>query len=523
MLGRVRGFVADPLLLLAAVVTVLPLWSAKYLPIADIPEHVAVMATLRHWTDASWNTGATYTFAFAKSQYLAYHLLGALLAFPLGADLANRVLLTAVGIVTPYAMRALLRAFGTEERVAILACPLFWSRPLVLGFLPYVAALPVVFFTLSLIVRQRRAETRGRAIAIGALAILAFYLHISAYAVLVVIAFALAFVPSTPSSAWSSTIRPVIRTFLSLAPSILCAMIWAVEADPRGGPMLLATEHTRGPPSSMLGALFAAWAHDIWTSRIDEIEGAVFWIVVLWLGLQRGASEPDGGKGVLARLAPFASVLLLFVALPYRLGAGAMLNVRLAPLLAYLALPVLRPDPGARSRMTTYAGVALSVAVSLTAVVEIRRSQRELGDFDAVLAHIRPGARLLALHFNPDSTVVQGPAWIHVQSYHRLRSGGVGSLSFSEMAHWPIRYRAEARPPPKEVTFWDFRPCLFRNTIDGDYYDFILSRGDVDPFANNPRGPSWRRVAVIGPWRVDEKIAGRWHDDTKPDRGPCVP
>ena len=521
VIGRVRSFVAsgDRLLFAAALVTVLPLWSAKYLPFTDLPEHLAVIATLRHWWDASWNAGATYTFAFAKSQYLAYHLVGALLALPLGPELANRVLLTAVGLALPYAMRALLRAFRTEERLAVLACPLFWSRPLVLGFLPYVAALPVVFYALAHVVRERDAPTRRGAITIALLTTLAFYLHLSAYTVLVFVAFALALIPVS-ARAWS--LRPLLRTTLSFSPSFVCATIWAVCADPRGGPMLLASEHTQGPPRSNLGSLFAAWAHDIWTSRIDEIEGVVFWIIVLWLGLQRGASEPAGTKGVVARLVPFTCVLFLFVALPYRLGAGAMLNVRIAPFLAYFALPVLRPDPGARTRLAVRASAILSFAVGLTAFVQIRLAQRELGDFDAVLARIRPGARVLTLHFAPYSTVAQGPAWIHVAAYHRLRRGGVASLSFSEMAHWPIRFRGDARPPQKAMGFWDFEPCLFRNTVDGAYYDFVLSNGNTDPFANGPSGPSWRRAATVGQWRLDEKVEGTWTSHQTPDPGPCT-
>jgi len=521
LVRRLRNALAstDRLLVAAALATVLPLWSAKYLPFTDLPEHLAVIATLRHWWDPSWSTDATYTFAFAKSQYLAYHLIGAVFAFPLGAELANRVLLTAVGLAFPYAMRSLLRAFRTEERLAILACPLFWSRPLVLGFLPYVAALPVVFYALALVVRQREAPTRARSVAIAALSVLAFYLHLSAYTVLVLVTFALALVPAS-ARPWS--VRPVARAALSLAPSFVCAAIWAACADPRGGPMLLAAESARAPARSKLGELFAVWAHDIWTTRLDEIEGVAFWVIVLWLGVQRGASEPEGAKGVIARLAPFACVLLLFVALPYRLGAGAMLNVRIAPLLALFALLVLRPDGGFRTQIAVRAGAVLSFAVAITAIVEIRAAQRELGDLDALLARIRPGARVLTLHFDSDSTVVQAPAWIHVAAYHRLRRGGVASLSFSQMAHWPIRFRADAEPPEEGRGFWDFRPCAFRNTIDGAYFDFVLSNGGVDPFANDPPGPSWRRVANVGQWRLDEKIEGAWNDQARaPDVGPC--
>jgi len=216
---------------------------------------------------------------------------------------------------------------------------------------------------------------------------------------------------------------------------------------------------------------------------------------------------------------------------PFKVGAGAMLNVRLGVLLALFVLLVPRPDPGPASRWPFLLAVVMLVMGATNAAFQIRGSQRELGDLDAVIAQIPPGARVLSLHFERDSAYTHSAPWVHVLAHHRTRRGGVASMSFSEMSHWPIQYRPEARPPRKSVMFWDFEPCLFRNSEDGDYYDFVVSRGVRDPFALAPPGPKWRELSSVGLFRVFAKIAepeaelrARRDQGTRlDDLGPCAP
>lgn len=455
--------------------------------------------------------------AIGKSQYLAYHLAVALLDVT-GKDpiLANRVLLTAVAIAFPFALRALIRAFGTDERIAILACPLFWCRPLVIGFLPYVAALPALLYALALLVRQLESPTRRRAWGLAGLAVLVFYLHLSAYAALLAIslvAAALSHVTHTPRS-----LQRLARSVAWLLPSLLALVTWALLADRDGGPELLAREHAvRYVPQASLGLFFAVWTHDVWLSHVDEYVAVGFWMLVMWFGIQRRSVEPGGTWGLVTRAAPFVCVLVLYLAVPFKIGAGAMLNVRLGVLVAVLVLLIPRPDPSARWAFAL--GAVLTVVSAGNAAVQVHRAQRDLGDLDAVLAQIRPGARVLALHFTRDSEITGCAPWVHALAYHRTRAGGVASMSFSEMKHWPIQYRSDARPPPKPVMFWDFEPCLFRNSTDGAYYDFIVSRGERNPVANDPPGPRWRELTRVDSFRVFERANGERTGSDDP--GPC--
>jgi hypothetical protein len=515
-------------LVASSLINAAPLWAAKYLPFTDLPEHVAAASTLRHWFDPAWRDPQTFALAFGKSQYLAYHVVVALLDVDgKHADLANRLVMTAVAVALPFAMRSLLRAYGTDERLALFACPLFWCRPLVIGFLPYMAALPVLLYALALAVHQVRAPSRRRGVGLAALAVLVFYLHVSAYAVLALVAVVLALLP--PFDAVAGPLRRRLASLAWLAPSLGALGAWVVLSDQQGGPALLTSETAvRYLPQASLGLFFAAWTHDLWVSHLDEWLAVAFWLLFLWLGAQRGVAEPGGARAVAARFAPFACVLLLYLVVPFKVGAGAMLNVRLGVLLALFILLVPRPDPGPPSRWPFLLAVVMLVVGAGNAASQIRGSQRELGDLDAVLAQIPPGARVLSIHFERDSAYTHSAPWVHVLAHHRTRRGGVASMSFSEMSHWPIQYRPETRPPRKSVMFWDFEPCVFRNSEDGDYYDFVVSRGVRDPFANDPPGPRWRELSRVNLFRIFAKVpepgsAPREVSPQRVDLGPCWP
>ncbi|MDB4944784.1 MAG: hypothetical protein JWP97_4318 [Labilithrix sp.] len=495
------------------------MWAAKYLPFTDLPEHVATSDALRHWLDPGRGDHATYVLAFGKSQYLAYHVAAALLDVTgHHAILANRVLLTIVAVLFPLSLRSLVRAHGTDERIAILACPLFWCRPLVIGFLPYMAAIPALLFALALHARQQRTPTLRRELGLAALGLLVFYLHVSAFLVLVVVAVVTALLPAVGPRSW----RTALRSLLWLAPSLAAAAAWAALSDANGGPALIAHEAAvTYVPRSSLGLYFAMWTHDVWKGHLDEYGAVAFWLLVAYLGAQRRSGEPEGTRGLVARAAPFLCVLVLYLAVPFKVGAGAMLNVRLGVIVALLLLLVPRPD---RSRATHAAFVLASLLALVTtanAAVQIHGSQRELGDLDALIDEVRPGARVLTLSFARESAYTVPAPWVHVLAYHRLREGGVASLSFSEMGHWPVRFRPGLEPPKRAVTFWDFQPCLFRNSTDGAYYDYVVSRG-LDPFANQPPGPRWRPLRAIGEFQVFERSTEAPFPAAE-DVGPCAP
>jgi hypothetical protein len=517
------------------VANVLPLVLGERLPFTDWPEHVAVTASIRHWFDPSFRIAEHYVVNVGRSQYLLYHFASAALSLLVNdVEVANRVLVVGAGVALPLAFRTLLCELGRDERLCVFAFPLFWNRALVLGFLPYVVSMPVLVWALALSVRHARSPRTAFSPALAVLAVVCFYLHASAYALLAFTA-----IVTTFACEWSAVLRAFrqrlpgellrlaghrLRQVSWLAPSAALAVTWMVVGRLTLRGSSLADAGEVGHIALARTAYgFELWAHDIWTSSWDEACAVVYWSAFAWIVLSRLAPsrthEPAPGPIVYV---PFACVLLFFFAMPFRLGGATMLNVRLAPLVALLAVPLLAPARGRGARAPLALAAVAALAVPLVSAIEIRRVDREeMVDLDSLFAPARPGARLATLNFRRRSPRTHFPPWVHVGAYYRARKGGVASWSFTELPHWSLHYQPGAAPP-RHRPFWEFDPCVFRNAEDGSYYDYVLVRGDVDPFRDQPPGPAWRPIARARDFTLFEKTADQWQPWTERDEGPCV-
>lgn len=523
-----------PLLWTLALSNVAPLFGGGPLPFTDLPEHVAVMAALQHWFDAAWRIREHYVYAGVASPNLLYHLAGAALAVAMGnAEIANRVLLAAAGVALPFAFRSLLRSFRRDERLTLFAFPLFWNRALLLGLLPYVASIPVFLYAMSLAVRQAERPSRRGFAALASLALAVFYLHASTYAVLVATAFGIAL--SSPrrsapqarlilsASAVAAEAARMGRRLAWLAPSAVAAALWAgaVRLSLRSASLADGGEIARiGLARAAYG--FELWTHDIWTSHWDEAYALMYWAAFGWILLARlGPSRADEPGPPAAAYAALASVAALYFVLPFRVGAATMLSVRIAPLLALFAVPLLTPARGRNGWIPLALAAAAAGAVPVVSAFEIARIDREeMVDVDALLAPTRPGSHLVELNFLLSSRRTHFPPWPHVGAYYRVRKGGAACFSFAQLPHWPLSFRPEATPP-RHLPFWEFAPCTFRNAHDGPYYDYALVRGALDPFRDRPPGPAWRLLKRDGDFALFEKTDAPWPAWSEPDEGPC--
>ncbi len=541
------------LLAVLGVVTAVPLFVPHYLPFTDLPEHEAVMSALAHWNDPSMRIATTYTLVLGKSQYLLYHVVGAALTVLLGdADLANRALLAGVAMAMPFSFRALLRAYERPEYLAVFAPMIFWNRALQVGFLPYCASIPLLLFGLALVVRRAKLGTDARwprDAGLALLGVVLFYVHVSAYVIFLASAGLLTareLVLAASARGEAQSVRLLVtrgvRTLAWLVPSVMAAVYWwtagkitvqgeSLSQDGAIGSMRL----TRAIHA------FPLWTHDVFKGHGDEWCAAGFWIAFIALLLAPVAKSdaapaaPSAApetravalvRRVAAPLLPLACVIALYLSTPYRVGAGSMLNVRLAPILSLFVIGALRAPPP--STWITRGAVALTSLATLGMSVNAARvmstmNRQEMGDVRAMFAKAAPGKRVAIVNFVTDSPHTHFPPWAHVGAYYRVDRGGLVEFSFTALHHWPLHYRDEAKPPPSAIKhpFWEFDPCVFRNEEDGAFYDYLFVRGG-DPFKDEPPGPKWRAIAREKSFTLYERTTERYPAWPFPDEGPCV-
>jgi hypothetical protein len=536
-----RGALSRWTLRIAAALTIAPLYFARHLPFCDLPEHVAVIATLRNWWDPAWKGQQYFSLdGMARTQYVLYDVVGAILAVPFGsAERANLFMLSIVGLAFPYALRELLLALRRDERLAIFACPMFWSRALAEGLINYVASIPVAILGLALVARQAEKPTRRRAIGLAGLSLALFYLHLSSFVLFLAGAGTLTWLlPMPKSSARRAAINELLarlsglpRRLLWLAPVGLACVI-GLFTSTMTHPDASQGAHAglvRFAPKLRLLAELAPWMHDVWRSHGDDLAAGALWLAFAAMLLRRrDGSDPRSRNERseswmrLVGCTLFAIGLAFFFFMPAQVSFAFLLDVRMAPFVGLLAPLILPLRDDTRTNVALGVMTAAAFFIGLHGAWQMHAYEREeAAHFDDLLRNLPRGKKLLTLIFDQHSERAIVTPFVHFGAYYRARYGGVASFSFSELPHWPVQYRPEMAPPKKTIVFWDWNPCLFRNSHDGPYYDFVLTRGETNPFASSPPGPVWRAIGGSREWRLWARVDGAWNNDPRKDEGPC--
>lgn len=520
-------------LAVCALAAVVPLFCARHLPMSDLPEHLAAIATIRHYWDPAWRSGEYFTLTgIAQTPYWLYHVVGALLSVVLGsAERANLVILAAVGVAYPYSLRALLLALRRDPRLALFGCALFWTNNLTVGLLSFVASVPVVLYGLALVARQVEQPSRRRGVALSALSLSLLYLHGVSFLFFVLQAVVVTVLievpdPAAVTSALFARGRALPRKTWWLAPSGLGGLSVLVHghalASDQGG------THVETRRWLDKFAQIPSWLFDSFHTKADDLLG---WLLIgallalLLLSRSRASMSFAERWRSNVPLALLGVAFLVYLVTPSRAGAYAfLLDVRCIVFVAMFAAMVPSPRQDLRGALPLAATAALALGLSIDAGVQVRAFERdEVGHFDELLRQMPRGARLAQLNFDARSSIVNANPFGYFGSYYRARYGGIASFSFSEMPHWPVRYRPEWEPPTKFV--WG-DPCIFRNSRDGAYYDFVLTHGDLDPFASHPPGPEWERIGGTRAFSLYRKLPSSSSSDGADrgeDRGPCRP
>jgi hypothetical protein len=523
----------------------LPFLLPGWIPMTDLPEHAAAMVSIARRADPAFRLDEHYFVAWTTSQYLVVHLAGALLVkLGASADVACRVLLVGLAIAWVQSSRLLLRAFGADQRLTLMSALLFWNRALIVGFLPYVASLPILFLAVAILARREhedddRPAWRRRLLTLAGLGVVVFYTHASAFTLLAAIGAGLAgghSLRDRRASAAGERRRPAavladaIRRSIWMLPAILFAGAWVL----RGRFAMNATSiHDANEIGTMNPfraiRLISLYAHDIWPSHVDDWVGAGFWLVFLVL-LFGSFRVPAGGapekRVPLVNVLPLLVAFVVYLATPFRVGTGLLLNVRMAPVLAGFALLGIRPARGRLGTLPFAAVVGLAGVQCADNVNHFQHLKGDVAGLPALLETLPKGSRLITLNFSGfDALAGHFTPWLHVGSYHRALNGGVASFSFSELPHWSVQYRAPSAPPKQAILSWGMRPCLYRNARDGEYFDFVLVRGALDPFKSDPPGPRWKVRGRTAKYTLYEKDPSRTPlvaAPSTPDEGPCA-
>lgn len=472
-----------------------PVWCVEHPPIQDLPQHLAAVRVLASYGDPDLAFAQYFTIDLTRTQYLAYYLAAIVLSWPLGVVLANKLLIAIAIVATPYSMRSLLRALGRDERLALFVVPLTWNAHLILGFMNFIAAIPLMLVGLAIAVRLREAWSLRRAILLGAVTFVCFYTHVVPFAFLGLGAALVAI-----GEGWKET----GKRWLPLVPPALAALVWS-QLSPAGQSTVTAASG-QGDRASFVEPMQAfheipMWLTDVLGESLDEkLLFAFFVVLALAAVTGGGGSERPLARDAWRRIAPFGPLAgVLYFVTPAGYDWIWPINARFALMALVFLVPALPRARGLWGAIVLASVVTLSVAsTSEVTRAFVAFETDEVGELDGMIAQMPKGARVAGLIFDRGSRHVKYSPFIHSVAWAQAENGGAVMFTFADFPQSPFTFR-EDRRPPRVPPRWEWMPQAVDPARDLAWFDYVLVRGGPGRIASQPQ---FSLVASSGPWRV---------------------
>lgn len=483
----------DRLLYVAALAAgLVPLWVGEHLPMVDLPQHLHLISVLHRLNDPSTLYPRLFELRSHLTPYVGYYYAVHLINWLFPLVIANKLFLSLYVAGMPLSVAFLLRSLGRPSWPSLLALPFAYGDSFSWGFINYCSALPLTLFSLGLFLRVLTgAGGRYKGILLLSSSLVAVLLfHVQLYAYLgLTLPLLLIMTRASPVAAKEGWLKPRLGACLAIVPSALLFFIWVVgrlgepsEVDPGApwkawGPMLSSenlayktlTQNLRDLPEVLANALRDG--SDRWALYAVTAIAVAGWLVAIVLGLSQENREGPIERWRLAALAGVA--LLCFFALPFDIrGYVYYLNTRYAHLAAPLLLATV-PPVGRHTRVFLGASAAASVFLAVPLAVGVVHFNQEAADIDRLSSAVAPMPMIMGLIFNPASSIVNHPVFLHSATIPARERGGATNFSFASTPHSPIKYRTS--PPPTFPSEW--RPGQFDYARQGGAYEYFMIRG----------------------------------------------
>jgi hypothetical protein len=460
-----------------------PLWVTDLLPLVDLPQHAAQLATGLRWADTTFPYPQYFEInwiANSVAPYAVAHVLG--LALPVATAL--KLVLSVALLAIPLATWRLVRTLRGDRWWVFASFPVAYGYAFLWGFMPFVLAAPIGLLLIDTAIRYRGAPTRSGAFAMMALVYLLFACHVLvlAYAGLVS-----ALIVATCANRRSGIVGSI--ALASVLPMV--AAWWTAttlltpDSTPVAAPLLLEYGALRVPQllSFLLGAPDVrptVLAHALLVASSPFFIGARF-TRARW------------------RYAPLLVAVAFHFAIPMNVLGTAYVYPRFTLFVVPALLVALDPAPR-RQRLGTIAAVAIAAGSLIGVTARFHAFGVESRDVVALLRGLEPNKRLLALIDDPRSSAVPWFPYLHVGCWYQVERGGISDFSFAEFFPNRFRYRPDMDPPLPYNIEWT--PSQFDWSVHGGaLYDYFLVRGaGLEPFKS-----ATTRIELVtrqGSWAV---------------------
>ena len=439
-----RGFPVACVVL--GVLAVLPVWSSRFLPLLDEPNHLSALYIWKQLSDPASPLHAFYQVAIAPVSYFLHYGLAYLSSWVVGVELAHKLVLSAYVLSFPLAGWLWCRATGRTVWLCLTTIPLAYSTSWSLGYHSFDAGLAACLFAVIAEDALLRAPSLRRALVVCGLGLACYLGHPLALVMFWVCTLVLWGVsrPRWPALAWSVA---------SLLPGALLYRWQSLAAGVgvSGTLELMGPNFLRFSPEWVRDRVLALPAYAVnplagsADTRSFELMLAGF-LMLLAVGAARAASY----RSLLLASGLFG----LYMLLPNHFAKPVYLWIacgRVAPLVAFFLSLSPAIDDAMRARWLVLPIVLVGALVPLSTALAYRTFGSELSTLERVLALCPRDAEVLTIALGGADTLTEGfdqPVFRQLSSWVQVLHGGYNPSEFPRPIAFPFVTKHRLPAPP---------------------------------------------------------------------------
>lgn len=395
--------------LAAMLVLLVPLCLAPIPPIEDYPGHLARLYVLAFGAHDA-NLSRMYAPAWHIIPNLAIDLIVPPAMRVLPADVAGRVALGITLLLPSAGVLALHRALHRRRSWwPLSACLIAYNAIFMLGFMNFLIGLGAALLVGALWLALRRRNRVGSTAALAAGALIVFFCHIVALALLGLLTGCL-----LAAELWAAWRRGTASARLVLPAAAELAGGFAIPA------LLYATSRLAGAQSDLTFSSLKLKLTELLSPVLvyhPLLDGAAALAILapaaLSLPWRRRTPAPVLPAGIALAL---AALLIAFAATPFATKGGAWLDARFPIMAACLLIAGLAPPPMPRGVRATFAlAIAALLALRTAGVAQVWHGyDQDVASLRRVLTAVPPGSRVLMARVDQHS---------HPEIWHRVPIG----------------------------------------------------------------------------------------------------
>jgi len=474
------------LLLLSAIACSLPIWSGKYLPLTDLPQHVAQLAILSNFRTPPFLFNRWFELHLF-TPYSLYFIAGRVLTLVFSPMVAVKVLLSINTLLLPVSFHVLLSETKGPRIIALIGFPIIFGANFFWGHLPFLFSVPLVIFFWSLTLNFMEMPNKKNMLGLGLLSVALFFTHLMAYCYGLAIAGLL-------TALQSGSIKRKLAFLSVLLPSVGLGLFWLLSRE--------ITPQNISPISWSIGwyRLFELPQLIIGFDRYWQTNVALIFLLIGLFSIQKKISRDFW------RWVPVTVTLAFCLFGPSSFFQTPLLIAqRFSVFLIPASLFIYRDIPKrneARDWVSRLIIACTTVGLSLSLAQRFIQFNAEAKDFDVVLNKMKPNRCLLMFDrhiFNASHLFMPT---LYFGAYYQIFKGGLFEFTFANFPHQIAGYKNNFDPLPIKYGYrWEKTDmsCGF------DYYLIHSQENEVarlNPLAKK----NMKTLVNQGPWWLFERV-----------------